>query len=326
MTANSEPWLNVKAHGTLPLALASWPGRSRPIIAILGVTMQHVIVQLRARAASKTFITGPRANVAGSAASQFNSHHTIKSHAEIEIELAIPTLLGLGSTSIMLLAVARALAQLNGLPTHDISALGQAIDLQLPGAELEMAGFQVGGLLLVEINGEHGSYPNIMRRHELRHDDLNSWAIPMLQALPESNTPPDLERNNYRNLVEAGAHLNLESGYLFDKYLWPAVVSDDYPGFTHALSMLQTLTLRALQDAGTPTVLSEFEQSVLSNLREAGASATAQSLFGLTLFGFTQGNKNTAKAKRSLMAHVGHEAGSTIATLTNNSGASLTTI
>lgn len=72
MIANSEPWTNVKAHGTLPLVLASWPGRSRPIIAILGVTMQHVTVQLRARAASTTFISGPRANVAG-LASQFNS-------------------------------------------------------------------------------------------------------------------------------------------------------------------------------------------------------------------------------------------------------------
>src|SRR5262245_65275335 len=79
----------------------------------LGVTLQYPPIQLAARISDTLAITGGRADLAYQQAERFLQHSNLPRRAEVEIELAIPSFMGLGSAAMLAMSVATTFAALN---------------------------------------------------------------------------------------------------------------------------------------------------------------------------------------------------------------------
>src|SRR5215212_7942925 len=109
----------------LLLGLAQLDGR----ICQLGITLQFPQIQLLARHSRALAISGARADLARKQAEHFFQHHHLPPQAEIEIELAIPQFMGLGSAAMLGLSVARALSTLHALPADNLAGLARSVGL-----------------------------------------------------------------------------------------------------------------------------------------------------------------------------------------------------
>src|SRR5438876_5484287 len=90
----------------LLLGLAQLDGQ----ICQLGITLQFPQIQLLARESPALAVSGARADLARRQAKHFFEHHKLAPQDEIEIELAIPQFMGLGSAAMLGLSIAQALS------------------------------------------------------------------------------------------------------------------------------------------------------------------------------------------------------------------------
>ena len=92
----------------------------------IGAAAPGPTLRLSARCADVLEATGDDADRAGEFASRFLAHHQVRGAARLHVHRALPRHAGLGSGTQLALAVARALAELHGLPT-DARALAHAV-------------------------------------------------------------------------------------------------------------------------------------------------------------------------------------------------------
>jgi predicted sugar kinase len=241
----------------------------------------------------------------------------------VEIEWAIPTLMGLGSDPLLGLTTAETLAHLHGLPTVSQDALGMARALGLgPEHALNLWGFQQGGLMLMDTAAANGApVPALLRRHPLPHADRNrAWVFVVFMPRVSPEIPAAYEAERQQALWRAAPHIGPDSGRVFADQLWPAVEREDLPTFARALRALQRLTEAALAQAGTPNGVDESAQAILQVMQDNGALAWGQSLTGFALYGLVQGQEAARQLKLKILAHSGHFGGTELAAVADNSG------
>src|SRR5207244_13351197 len=100
--------------------------RGRPFGGI-GAAVPGASLLLEARPARELEAEGPDAPRALAFARRFAAHHGLDLRVHFRVHRAIPAHAGLGSGTQLALAVARASAELSGLPT-DVPALARAVD------------------------------------------------------------------------------------------------------------------------------------------------------------------------------------------------------
>jgi predicted sugar kinase len=320
----------------------------------LGVTLRYPPVQLLARAAPALSITGGRADLAYRQAERFYAYRraipphpptpsptsgkgekvlplspvweTSEAqragwlggeglHAEIEIELAIPAFMGLGSRGMLGLSVARALAVLHGQPVDDTQELARAVGLDADEA-LEAHAFAQGGLLLVDGAG------SLRRRRPIaEHDEAEDWVFVLALPRVPSGTPATLEADRRQALREAAAGLDLQTGRTCVSQLWPAVERDDIAEFARGLMAIQAANHAALDQFGQPLALSPDEQSILEVMREGGALAWGRCISGMGLYGLIKGGGPSRDLRRRLAERQGYFGATVMATLCDSDGA-----
>ncbi len=288
---------------------------------LLGITLQHPPVHLTAKPYAGYKITGARGDVGYEYATKFLDYHHLEHQAEVEIELAIPAYLGLGSETIVGLSAAQAMSQLTGLTDgkEDALALAKAIDLK-PQHALELWGFDQGGLLLVETEAPTGKIPQLVRRVDIQHQQKEDWAFVLHFPRISSDTPKNFEMQRLQDLLNSASYLSDESEKLIEN-LWSAATEDDLTTFTQDLTELSQLNDSALSAAGFSVPQSPEEQSVLEVMTENGALACGRSATGYALYALVQGSSATVSMRHALRAHVGHYGGISMATITDNQGA-----
>jgi predicted sugar kinase len=304
--------IEITAPACLLLGLAQVEGQTCQ----LAITLQYPPIQLLARESAALAITGGRADLARRQAERFFERHRLPQQAEIEIELAIPQFMGLGSAAMLGLSVARALAVLHGQPA-EVAALASALGLTSDEA-LEARAFAQGGLLLVDGAG------GVRRRHEIaHHNEDDDWVFVLVLPHVAAGTPATLEADLRRALSASARNLSAETGDILGRDLWPALEHDDIAQFARALMALQALNQAALADAGQPLHLSTEEQAILEIMRAGDALAWGRTIAGLGLYGLIKGGGPSRALRRALTAHVGYFGGTVMATLCDNRGARL---
>jgi predicted sugar kinase len=298
----------------------------------IGVTLRYPPIQLLARAAPMLSITGGRADLAYRQAEHFYTYRRGESepslsdageresggegpHAEIEIELATPAFMGLGSSALLGLSVARALATLHGWPADDALELARAVGLSADEA-LETHAFAHGGLLLVDDAG------GLRRRQPIAdHDENQDWVFVLALPRVPAGMPETLEADRRQALRDAAAYLDPQAGQLCLSQLWPAVERDDIAMFASALVALQDANYAALAQAGQPVVLSAEEQAILEIMSAGGALAWGRCIAGLGLYGLVKGGGPSRELRRLLTERLGYFGAGVMATLCDNDGA-----
>lgn len=299
------------APSCLLLGLAQLDGQ----ICQLGITLQFPQIQLLARAAPALLVSGARADLARKQAEHFFQHHDLSPQAEIEIELAIPQFMGLGSAAMLGLSIARALSTLHALPPDDLVGLARSVGLADDEA-LEVHAFAQGGLLLV------GEDRALLRRHAIAHpDEADDWVFVFVLPRPPSETPETLERDQRAVLRARSRYLGAETANTITADLWLAVERDDIEVFAQALACIQELNQAALARAGWPATRTPQEQTILDIMRDAGALAAGRTLAGLGLYGLIKGGGPSRELRRTLTERLGYFGGTVMASICDNNGA-----
>ncbi len=311
--------IELGAPNCLPLGLVRIESDSGLKTCLMGITLQHPPMHIMAYTNQQLIVTGARADYAHIQARTFIAHHKLTSAAKVEIELAIPSLVGLSSDSLMALSIARTLAWANELPTDDTLALAQALNLG-PTNALAIRSFEQGGLLLVDTQTGSAEISPVVRRHELAHKDEIAWAFVLILPRIPAGTPDTLEAERLALVIQAAAHLSDENAQLANEKLWPALESDDITGFGQHLMTLQALNAQAFDAVGLPA-LTPDEQALLAVMRANGAIAWGRSPVGIGMYGLVHGAKATHHLRNKLREHVGYQGGIVQAAITDNTGA-----
>jgi len=284
----------------------------------LGITLQYPPIQLAAHSSDTLAITGGRADLAYQQAEHKLQHNNLPRQDEVEIELAIPSFMGLGSAAMLALSVTATFATLNGLAVEDIPALARAAGLLADDEALEAQAFTHGGLLLAD---RHGS---ALRRFAIPpRGDEGDWVWVLVLPRVSGDTSDMLEADRRSALLAAAPQLADETGRLVTADLWPAAERDDIATFAQALERIQMLNNAALGHSDKLPVISNAEREILAVMRENGALVCGRAPTGLGLYALIRGGGPSRSMRRALTNHLGIFGGSVMASICDNAGARL---
>jgi beta-RFAP synthase len=255
---------------------------------------------LEATPAAQVTAHGPDAERAADFARRFLAFHRLSAGVRLTVHRAVPSHAGLGSGTQLGLAVARALAELHGLPTDPVElarAVGRGKRSAIGTWTFALGGFIVeGGRRL----GSEDMAP-LLARFAIPESWRCVVAVPHgarglsgeaeARAFEQLPTPPDGE-------VERVSHLVLMQ-------LLPALVEGDLPSFGGALSAVQRITggWFAAQQGGVfapgPT------ERLVADMAAAGASGVGQSSWGPAAYGLVDSDAAASELAEQLRERLG---------------------
>jgi predicted sugar kinase len=306
--------IEIGAPACLPLGLVK-QGNKR---CLLGLTLQHPPVHLFAESGPELRLTGPRADKGYEQAVRLAGAGSLTQPAAIEIELAIPALMGLGSDVMLGLSVGRALAWVNGSSLDDSRSLARDLGLRQTD-RLALEGFEQGGLLLVDLEASLDTPP--LRRKEIAHPEKDAWAFVFYFPHPPDNVPDSFEADRLETLLQAGPHLSEADSNKGLEALWQAVEEDDFEAFGLSLMAIQAMNHSALEKERIPVALTQEERAICDLMQAHGAVVWGRTLTGYALYGLVRGAKASIDIRTRLRKHVGYFGGTIMATITDNRGA-----
>lgn len=310
--------IEIGTPAMLPLGLVKVRQTEGDKLCLLGLTVQHPPVNLFVQQhPSRLDITGARADVGYEAANRFFAQQHKPARAQVEIETTIPLFMGLESTPLMKLAMVQGLSWLCDLPHERSEAESYAQLLGLTAQDgLALAGFQQGGLLLVDMDSGE-----VVQRLAITHEqDKEAWALVLFFPRTPKDIDPNFEAAQYAALRQVAPFVSEKTGDLVMRDMKKAVQLRDEVAFGQALMLLQQMTHEAMAQTGRLVALSAEEQGVVEAIRSSGGIAWGRSVTGLAMFGLVKGAEASRQLRAALMKQVGYFGGLVMATITDNEG------
>ena len=256
----------------------------------LGAGVPAPSLLIEAGGADRLTAEGPDADRALAFGQRFLAHHGLEGGGHLTVHRAIPPHSGLGSGTQLALAVARALAELHGVPA-DAVGLAQAVGRGRRSA-IGTWTFALGGFI-VEGGRREGadSIAPLLARFPLPPEWRCVVAVPQgapglsgeAEAAAFEHLPPPAERE-----VEQVAHLVLMQ-------LLPALVEADLAGFGAALTEVQRITGAWFAPAQGGVFAPGASEMLVRRLAEWGAAGVGQSSWGPAVYGLS-GSESEARA------------------------------
>ncbi len=257
----------------------------------LGITLQHPQIQLVARPSQTLSVSGARADVAYSHATSLNLT------GYVEIEIAIPAHMGLGSDEMLRATVVR------GLNPKDLE----------DSSGLYAHAFAEGGLVVVDEDG--------VLRHRVKFSssgEEDDWVFVLVLPKEPDDIADDFEAKQLTKLRKS-AHM-LTSATSTDA-LFDSIAHYDFDAFTKALAEIHAANEAALAANGQPIEPSAQDREILSLMRANGAVMNAQALTGLGLYGLVKGRLASSTLRKALTQHLGYFGPLVTASICDNAGA-----
>ncbi len=335
MNSKQTNTITVHAPAALPLAIAKVDcgddGGISERVGVLGVALQHPTIELTVQPRTTATATGPRADIAAQYLTQLYKAWPTTPPTAVEIEVAIPAGMGLGSEAMIGLSAGRGLAKLSTLGREaDDVPLAEVADetakltraLQLgPQYGLDMWSAAGGGLLLVDANAPADMMPGRLRHAAIAHEqDRDAWGFVIVEPRISSAIADETDGDRLATVLQCADLLDTASGRLVDDVLWPAVANDDLASFGQGLTALQALNRAALTKMGIVPPQTDRAADILAVMREHGAVACGQSASGLALYALVRGAQATIDMRVALRRVVTHTSGYMRATIVDNVG------
>jgi beta-ribofuranosylaminobenzene 5'-phosphate synthase len=273
----------VEAPARLHFGVLDLRGRLGRSFGGLGAAIPCPSLLLEAAPASRVVAQGPDAERAADFAERFLDYHGLSGGVRLVVHRAIPSHVGLGSGTQLGLAVARALAQLNGLPVDPVELAGSV------GRGRRSAigtwTFALGGFI-VEGGRRLGSQE--MAPLLARFAIPESWhcvvAVPhgsrglsgAAEARAFGQLPPPADGE-----VERVSHLVLMQ-------LLPALVEEDLASFGQALSEVQRITGQWFAAEQGGVFAPGPSERLVTDMTGWGAAGVGQSSWGPAVYGIVQ--------------------------------------
>ncbi|MCL6509439.1 MAG: hypothetical protein K6U78_01990 [Anaerolineae bacterium] len=275
----------------------------------LGIALQHPPIHLAAQPAEQLLVSGARADVAYRAAARYLAQLGAPVGSQVEIELAIPAFMGLGSDGMLRISVEQALR-------HMLRAT-EAPAAEAPVVDPFYRAFERGGLLFVSPQGK------LIRRAAIEHaDEEDDWVFVLVLPHAPDDVAEDDELQRRRALRDAAGRL---SSSVTADALFAAVERDDFDAFAGALTAIHAANEAALSADGRPAALGEQERDILACMRAGGAAFAGRALTGLGLLGLIKGGPASRALRQALVRRLGYFGPSVMASICDNRGARVIT-
>jgi beta-ribofuranosylaminobenzene 5'-phosphate synthase len=217
-------------------------------------------------------------------ARRFAAHHAVELRIRFRVHHAIPSHAGLGSGTQLALAVARAAAELTGLPT-EVAALARAVDRGLRSAVGTWT-FAHGGFVLeggrAGGGADHGERvaPLLARLAFPR-----AWRCVVAVPRGKPGLAGDQEAAAFARLPAPDAREVERVAHLVLMQLLPALAEADLIGFGAALEEVQHITGGWFAPAQGGVFAPGETRDLVERLREWGAVGVGQSSWGPAVYG-----------------------------------------
>jgi beta-ribofuranosylaminobenzene 5'-phosphate synthase len=280
----------VEAPSRLHFGVLDLRGRLGRCFGGLGAAIPSPSLLIEVRMAERISADGPDRDRALEFARRWFEYEGLSPRAHIQIHRAIPSHAGLGSGTQLALSIARALAELHGLP-HDPVELAQSTGRGKRSA-IGTWSFALGGFIV-----EGGRKPGSSKVAPLlaRFPIPPSWrcvvAVPSggrglsgdaeARAFEQLPSPPDRQ-------VEQVAHLVLMQ-------LLPALVEADLPSFGNALAAVQRITGAWFAAEQGGIFAPGLTEEVVAAMTTWGAVGVGQSSWGPAAYGLVDGERTAAE-------------------------------
>lgn len=256
----------------------------------LGIALRYPPIQLSARPAEQLFVSGARSELA------YRCAATLDLAAEIEIELAIPALMGLGSDEMMRESVARL------APTAPARPM-----------DLFAHAFDQGGLLVVDRAG------NVIARASVAHVcEEDEWVFVLV--LPKEVDDAAASEAN-RRLALREAVESVAGGMPSARMLFDAAGRDDFHAWADAMRVIHEANEAALRASGELISLSAQEQKIVALMQAEGAAFAGRALSGLAMYGLIRGGAASRRLRRVLTEALGYFGPTVMASICDERGA-----
>jgi beta-ribofuranosylaminobenzene 5'-phosphate synthase len=268
----------------------------------LGAAIPRPSLLLEVAPAANLTAEGPDAERALDFARRFLQYHGKQSGARLVVHRPIPVHSGLGSGTQLALAVARALAELSGVPS-DPPSLARAVGRGRRSA-IGTWTFALGGFI-VEGGRQAGSIEiaPLLARFAVPERWRCIVAVPRgtpglsgeaeAKAFEELPPPPPGE-------AERVAHLVLMQ-------LLPALVEGDLPGFGAALSQVQRLTGAWFAPRQGGIFAPGPGTRLIDQMAQWGAAGVGQSSWGPAVYGLVEGDAASREMAARVQGSLGTE-------------------
>ena len=270
--------VRVEAPARLHLGMLAVAGEDTRRFGGLGVSVSRPAVVLEAEPADKLSAEGAEGERALAFARRCRDARGLEGGAHLRVVETIPPHVGLGSGTKLALAVAQALAALDGR-TVDAPALAQAAGRAARSAVGTWT-FALGGLVVEGgvRGGEDRPAPLLMR-----HAMPDEWRIVLVVPKAEPGLSGAAEVQAFRRLVPS-AERSATIAQLVLTSLLPALVEHDLEEFGAALTRVQQLVgeaFAAVQGGRFHPQAGPFVEALLSG----GAAGAGQSSWGPAVYG-----------------------------------------
>jgi beta-ribofuranosylaminobenzene 5'-phosphate synthase len=223
---------------------------------------------------------GPDVERALAFARRFAAHHRIDARLHFCLHRTIPAHVGLGSGTQLALAVARAAAELHGLPT-DAPALARAVDRGRRSA-IGTWTFACGGFVL---EGGRKSGDDAIAPLLARLPLPVAWRCIVVVPHGKPGLAGDQEAAAFARLPPPAAPDVERIAHLVLMRLLPAAAEGDLPSFGAALTEVQRITGGWFAPAQGGMFAPGQTGELVERLREWGAVGVGQSSWGPALYG-----------------------------------------
>jgi len=246
----------------------------------IGAAVPAPSLLLEARPAGELQAEGPDAARALAFAQRFAAHHGIRPGVQFCLHRTIPPHVGLGSGTQLALAVARATAELYGLPT-DVTSLARAVERGRRSAvgtwTFALGGFVVEGGRRA---GDDAPAP-LLARLPLPA----AWRCVVVTPAGKPGLTGDEEAAAFARLPPPAASEVAHVAHLVLMQLLPAVAVADLAAFGAALTEVQRITGGWFAPAQGGIFAPGETRELVEQVRRWGAVGVGQSSWGPAVYG-----------------------------------------
>lgn len=257
----------------------------------IGAAVPTPSLLLEARPAAALKAEGPDAERALAFARRFAAHHALDPRVHFCLHRTIPPHAGLGSGTQLALAVARALAEVYGLPT-EVTALARAVGRGGRSAVGTWT-FALGGFVLEGGRAGAGN-DDAIAPLLARLPIPAAWHAVVVVPRGQPGLTGEHEAAAFARLPSPPARDVEHVAHLVLMQLLPALAQADLPSFGAALTAVQRITGGWFAPAQGGVFAPGETATLIERLREWGAVGVGQSSWGPAAYGIV-GDHATAQ-------------------------------
>lgn len=285
----------VEAPARLHFGVLDLQGRLGRRFGGLGAAIPCPSLLLEATRSVRVTAHGPDAERAAEFAKRFLAFHGLGDGVRLTLHRTIPSHAGLGSGTQLGLSVARALAELHGLPSEAVE-LARAVSRGKRSA-IGTWTFALGGFIV-----EGGRRPGTDHIAPLlAHFPIpERWRCVVAVPAGPRGLSGEAEARAFEQLPEPADHEVERVSHLVLMQLLPALVEGDLPSFGEALSAVQRITGSWFADQQGGIFAPGPTERVVADMALWGAAGVGQSSWGPAAYGLVE----SEAAARTLASQV----------------------